>query len=115
MGALLRYYLVLAVEHWNSTDLPAGVLFVNCAGSFFITLIAFYINHHTASLPAFLMPLLIVGMLGSFTTFSTFSMDNLRLVQNGQAALALFYSFLSVGGGLAFAWLGYWTAHKFAS
>lgn len=49
---------------------------------------------------------LIVGLLGGFTTFSSFSLDSLRLLENGQFLTALGYLGLSVGGGLCAAWAG---------
>lgn len=49
---------------------------------------------------------LMVGVLGGFTTFSSFSLDTLRLLEGGQVLLALGYLGLSVGGGLLAAWAG---------
>ena len=47
LGALARYYAVLALEHWNQTAMPIGVLLVNWLGSFSITLVAWYLGHRT--------------------------------------------------------------------
>ena len=48
-----------------------------------------------------------VGILGGFTTFSTFSMETLRLLQQGAWEYALANMALSVAGGLAAAWAGF--------
>ena len=50
--------------------------------------------------------LLMTGFLGGFTTFSTFSLDALRLLTDGQALQALLYMAVTLGGGLLATWLG---------
>jgi CrcB protein len=50
---------------------------------------------------------LIVGVLGGFTTFSSFGWEMLELMQNGRALTAIVYAALSVALGLALAWAGY--------
>jgi CrcB protein len=47
-----------------------------------------------------------VGFLGSFTTFSTFGLETVRLLQAGQVGLAATYAIASMVGGLAATWLG---------
>jgi len=49
---------------------------------------------------------LIVGFLGGLTTFSSFSLDTVRLLENGQIPLALGYTAISVCGGLLATWAG---------
>ena len=50
---------------------------------------------------------LIVGLLGGFTTFSSYSLDILRLFQNGLWQVALAYLLTSLIGGVILAWIGY--------
>ncbi|MBR3321539.1 MAG: CrcB family protein, partial [Exiguobacterium sp.] len=47
------------------------------------------------------------GMIGSFTTFSTFSVETIRLLDESRIGLALLYVFLSITLGLGSSWLGY--------
>ncbi|MNG23915.1 camphor resistance protein CrcB [compost metagenome] len=49
---------------------------------------------------------LIIGFLGGLTTFSSFSLDTLRLLESGQAPLAIGYALLSVLGSLLATWAG---------
>lgn len=85
-GSVLRHLMVQAV------GFPWGTLAVNVAGSFLIGL-AFVALAGRG--PGYL--LVATGVLGGFTTFSAFSLDTLRLVESGQAGMALAY----VAGSLA--------------
>lgn len=109
IGAIARYYCVIGIEATHDTDFPLGILIINWTGSFFIAVVAVIINRNSG-LPLYLAPFLTVGILGSFTTFSTFSLDTLKLIQNGNYILALAYALLSVNGGIFFSWLGYISA-----
>ena len=84
---------------------PLPTLIVNFVGSY---LLAFFLV--TVSKKINLSPNLSVGIstgfLGSFTTFSTFSIETLELVQNNTLLLSLIYVFISFAGGLLFSWLG---------
>jgi CrcB protein len=105
LGALSRYYVSTAINRYNH-HLPLGTLSVNVFGSF---LIGFLMNTflEKAHLPPELRFFLIVGFLGAFTTFSTFSLDTITLFQNGQwidslvnILLNTSLSILAVGLGL---------------
>lgn len=82
--------------------LPLGTLFVNLIGGFFIGFIL--------SLPSPISPLLrsflIAGVLGGFTTFSTFSFENMLLLQGGNFFLAFLNIALSIFLSLLFCYLG---------
>ena len=106
VGSFLRYGLVMLSIRWAGVGFPYGILAANWIGSFVIALVATWLGplmHSSAELRLFLT----VGLLGSFTTFSTFSLDSLRMIKEGQPGLALSYVLLSVVGGLVLAWLGY--------
>ncbi len=85
--------------------LPWGTLTVNVAGSFLYGLLFAVL---TAYLPASgtLRVALLAGFLGGFTTFSSFSFESVRLIQEGQAVLAMVYVVASVVSCLLALWLG---------
>lgn len=101
-GGLTRYSIALAIDH----HLPYATLIVNVTGSFLIGLIAvLLINRHPNA--AFLWrPLLMIGFLGGYTTFSSFSLETLTLLETGKVLHALSYIFSSVILCLVGVWLG---------
>lgn len=86
VGSVLRHAVGLAVAF------PFGTLAVNVAGSFLIGAAWVWLADRAPGL----VPLLMVGVLGGFTTFSTFSLDTLRLVEAGRPGAALAYVAASV-------------------
>ena len=111
LGSITRYL----VGNWVtkaqllSTGLPA-TLVVNILGCFLIGLLIGY----TERLPKDFLLLATTGFCGGFTTFSTFSLDSLKMLQKGEYLLAFIYVGLSVVVGLAATWLGYWLAKQTA-
>lgn len=101
-GAVLRWLLTLPP---CPTAFPFAVLFINAAGSFLIGLL-YGLASTRAGLGRHTMLLLQTGFCGGFTTFSTFSLDNLKLIENGRYAAAALNAALSVTLCLAAAWLG---------
>ncbi|NNF57755.1 MAG: fluoride efflux transporter CrcB [Rhodothermaceae bacterium] len=107
VGAVARYGVGLLALRVSATGLPLGTWAVNLVGSFLIGL----------TLP-FLMArgsdewrlALVVGFLGAFTTFSTFSLDTLVLWENGRPGWAVLNAAGSVVLGLACVALGFWIA-----
>jgi len=94
-GASLRYWLSGLIPRWVGTDFPYGILSINVIGCFFIGFLMtafeerFQIN---ASLRVFLT----VGILGGFTTFSTFSYETIAMMRDGELIKASLYIFLSI-------------------
>lgn len=89
VGAMLRYAsmqltapVAVRLHGW-----PVSTLLVNILGSFCIGLLAVWLIHRPAD--SALRPLLVVGLLGGFTTFSSFSLDTVLLIERGELLLAL--------------------------
>jgi CrcB protein len=95
IGSILRYLVFLSSNHLLGSNLPYSTIIVNIVGSFFIGfLYQFFNNYFFISESAKL--LLTVGILGGFTTFSTFSIDAFILYQNYGKFFAVSYIILSV-------------------
>jgi fluoride exporter len=98
-GSFLRYAIGLYVLDHYSGRFPLGTFLINVAGSFLIGVVK-------TSLDASWGPLLVVGVLGGFTTFSAFEWETFALCQDGLPALALFYAVGSVAVGFLACWGG---------
>lgn len=102
VGALLRWRIGLAV---TTRSFPWSTLGINLVGSF---LLAFLLaGPATTRLSNTTTIAISVGLLGSFTTFSTFGYESITLVRDGRIGLAAAYIAASLVGGLACAGLGY--------
>ena len=94
-GAVARYLLASAVHNWTNHPIPFGTLVVNVLGSFLIGVLYVLIVEKMVVHEDW-RSVLMIGFLGAFTTFSTFSLESLALFENGQIASALFYILASV-------------------
>lgn len=112
LGALARFYLETAIQYMTVTAFPYGTLTVNLLGSFFLSFIT-YGSLLKWRLPRQYLLAINTGLIGSFTTFSTFSVDIISLLENTHYTAALGYVIVSITGGLALAWLGISLAHRF--
>ena len=105
VGSAARYLATVALAERLGVAFPWGTFAVNLTGSFAIGLLATladearWLGPHTRLL-------LIVGVLGGFTTFSSFSLDALRLAEDGATVRALLYVAGSVALSLLAAVLG---------
>lgn len=79
LGAILRYTTTQAVARLDSLPAYAPVFGVNMVGSFLIGVLAAGLSTSGPGWSLFLM----TGVLGGFTTFSSFSLDNMRLIREG--------------------------------
>jgi CrcB protein len=95
IGALLRYWASTGVHAWLGRGFPYGTLFVNVLGSLLMGFLFVWLVDRMAAGPA-LRAFLLIGVLGAFTTFSTFSMETLNLMESGQFGKALLNVFASV-------------------
>ena len=104
LGAVGRYAVSNAIKSVWSFSFPLATLIVNAAGSFLMGLIFVIIvdqQHLTAEWRSVVM----VGMLGAFTTFSTFSLETVVLLQRGEVLTAISYTVISVTLCIAATWL----------
>jgi len=104
-GAVMRFWLAAAVQRTTGGAFPWGTLFVNVLGSFVLGfLFIWLVERSTVGELARLA--ITVGFLGAFTTFSTFSVETVRLMQEGAMAWALGNICLQILLGIGVAWLG---------
>ncbi len=104
IGAVLRYGASGLAYRWLGDGFPWGTLAVNMIGSFLIGLI--YQVSQAISVSPNVRLLTMVGLLGAFTTFSTFSLETLNLITKRLFAAAAWNILASVGAGLLLALLG---------
>jgi len=103
IGAAMRYAVYLLIKN---QPFPYATFCINIAGSFLLGIImALSLNADEISESTKLF--LATGICGAFTTFSTFSFENLALLQQGKYNLAFIYTITSVLSGLLAAWLGF--------
>jgi CrcB protein len=104
-GTLLRF----AASNWVSANWPRHFYFatlaVNLVGCLIIGLL-YGLFLTRPEVPIEIRAGLIVGFVGGLTTFSSFSLDTLRLLESGQAPVAFGYLAISVFGGLLATWAG---------
>ncbi|MBO6577295.1 MAG: fluoride efflux transporter CrcB [Rhodothermales bacterium] len=86
IGAVLRYVTVMGVHRFAGTAFPLGTLVANVAGSLVIGIL-WAMAEKTPLTPA-AASFLFIGLLGSFTTFATFSIETLDLFRDGRMGLA---------------------------
>lgn len=95
LGSMARYGMAAGVNRWAQSAFPWGTLFVNIAGSFLIGLLMVLLMkagewRENARL------LLVTGIMGGFTTFSSFSWETWKLIEDGRLPMAMANVLLSV-------------------
>ena len=114
VGGVARYGVgLLAARAWGSA-FPWGTLLINITGSFVIVFFgALTLAEGRMPASSEMRAFVMVGFCGGFTTFSSFSLQTLELLQAGENAAAAAYIAGSVALCLAGAFLGYWLAMRF--
>lgn len=112
VGAVLRHGLNQGASAWLGGAFPCGILAANVLGSFLMGVLVAVFAHlwdPGQEIKAFLA----VGVLGAFTTFSTFSLDAVLLASRGAYGLAALYILLSVALGISALLAGMWMIRSF--
>ena len=105
-GSVLRYALQGAVQRWTGGTFPAGTLVVNLLGCLAVGALSAWFAGPLQIREEYRIGLT-VGVLGGFTTFSTFGLETYNLAAMGESRFAWANMALSCGLGVAAVWLGY--------
>jgi CrcB protein len=105
IGGVARYLVGGWVQQRSGTTFPVQTLLINVTGSFLLGLIQRYALETTVLSPE-VRTMLTIGVCGGYTTFSTFSYETLRLVEDGDWRRAGMYTLLSVVLSISAALLG---------
>jgi CrcB protein len=108
LGAVARYGLSTFVYHTTSETFPWGTLVVNLTGSFLIGVVIELFD--TAIIPTEWRSLITIGFLGAYTTFSTYTLETVNLLRDGELRLATLNIVASNLIGILFVVLGIYSS-----
>jgi CrcB protein len=111
-GTLMRYWLSESIAKRFGETFPIGTLVVNLIGCFLAGLL-FYLLLDRELVSPVVRTVVLIGLLGGFTTFSAFGLQTFTLMRDGAVGLALLNIGLSNVGGLMMVWVGYSVARVF--
>ena len=112
LGTLARYFLSGWIARRYGETFPTGTLVVNLVGCFAIGLL-YNLFEERFLFPPALRAALMIGLLGGFTTFSSFGLQTFLLLQQNEVWYAAANVLLSNLGGIAMVWAGYLLARAY--
>jgi fluoride exporter len=108
LGSVARHAVNHIVHtYWLTTRFPIGTAVINVTGCFVIGLLTGLIASNRLVLRFYWREFVFVGVLGGYTTFSTFGLDTHTLLQTDSSHAAVAYVAANMIGGLAAVWFGY--------
>lgn len=110
-GTILRYLVYLFADRHLNHNMPWGTLLVNLIGAFVIGVL--WSTFERSAIPPALRVFLFIGILGSFTTFSTFAFESFVYLNQGQFKMLLINILANNLGGLLLCSGGYYLAKLF--
>ncbi|MDD2661520.1 MAG: fluoride efflux transporter CrcB [Methylococcales bacterium] len=105
-GAVVRFLMSSGLYQWLGRGFPYGTLVVNVVGSFLIGLLTEALILQRIAIALEYRAAILVGFIGAFTTFSTFSLETIYLIEQGSLTKAALNITLSVAGCLFAVWIG---------
>ena len=105
-GAVVRFLVSTGLYQWLGRGFPYGTLVVNVVGSFLIGLLTEALILQRVAITLEYRAAILVGFIGAFTTFSTFSLETLYLIEQGSFTKAGLNIVVSVLGCLLSVWIG---------
>lgn len=101
LGAISRY--LVGIFFYTSSPFPFATLFVNLVGCYALAYLSSRITYFSSQLKTVIG----TGFIGSFTTFSTLSVETIQLFEQGEVLLAFVYILVSIVGGIFMSNLGW--------
>jgi len=105
-GAVLRFLVSTGIYNWLGRGFPYGTLTVNILGSFLIGLLTEVLILERVAISLEFRSAILIGFLGSFTTFSTFSLETSYLIEQGHLIKATFNILISLCACIFAVWIG---------
>ncbi|MBE0435511.1 MAG: fluoride efflux transporter CrcB [Methylomicrobium sp.] len=105
-GSVLRFLVSTGVYQWLGRGFPYGTLAVNVMGSFLMGLLVEVLILQRVAMTVEYRAAILVGLFGSFTTFSTFSLETVYLIEQGSFGKAALNVGVSIAACLIAVWIG---------